>query len=320
VNRGTTFYQFHPTFGFWGIPDLVLDVSFDGKCKDVFIRVSHNAEGNRDKAFVQKPHEGILCLGGSHTWGGGVEQENRYSNLLELRTGIPTFNLGHCSFGLDQIGLALLEKADFYKPAIVIIEQYPWSIHRILSHYVAGFIRPYFYIDVEGNLKLQKVPKLASFNFCRKIIGNFHAYWKELNEFKADISLREKYDPLTDPIFLYWKAPYYDYMYKLAEKIVIVMKDFCLQKNMKLLFSLGAIAQQFSGENPCSLVDYDLPIKRLASLLEENNIEHVDVSGRMLREHSTGDPVVFSDGHINAKGNTIVAYVLQKKLHELGWI
>jgi hypothetical protein len=316
----TTFYQFDPQLGFWGIPNIERDVTFP-QCRDALIRVRHNGEGNRDKTFVAAaPGEGILCTGGSHTWGGGVVQERRFSDVLENRTGIPVYNIGHVSMGLDQICLAIMTKSDFYTPAVIIVEQYPWAIHRILNNYVVGFVRPHFYFDASGRMNLRKVPKLARRKVVRLIMGAFYAYRKELLEYQAGINLKEGYNPRTDPIFLHWKTAYYDFMYRLVDGILAVMRDFCLQRQIHLLFALGAIAQQFGDRSPSALIDYDLPRKKLSLLLEKNRIPYVDMTDPMIYEHTPEDPVIFPDGHINIKGNEIFARTLHDKLGELGWL
>jgi hypothetical protein len=98
------------------------------------------------------------------------------------------------------------------------------------------------------------------------------------------------------------------------------MRDFCLQRRIRLLFALGSIAQQFGDESPSELIDYDLPRKNLAFLLEKNRIPYVDMTDPMLHEHTQEDPVIFPDGHINIKGNEIFARALHDKLGDLGWL
>ena len=61
-------------------------------------------------------------------------------------------NMGHCSLGLDQITIAIMEKTKKYNPKIIIVEQYTWALHRVITRAVSGYIRPNFYFDVEGNL------------------------------------------------------------------------------------------------------------------------------------------------------------------------
>ena len=316
----TTFYRYDPRFGFWGIPDIEMDVSFRLR-PDVYIRCRHNEEGNRDKSCTAaRMKSPIICLGGSHTWGVGIEQEDRYTDYLEQMTGRPVLNLGHCSLGLDQICLVILETAERYKPSAVVVEQYPWAIHRVLNTYVNGYTRPYFQIDARGDLQLRKMPALARYRACRRLIGAYYSYLKELREFQAGINLKEGYDPWADPIFLSWKTPYYDYMYRLVEKITGVMQDFCRQRGIHLLFGLGAIMQQFGGKSPSALIDYDLPRNRLLSVLGSNRVACVDMTEAMMREHRDDDPVIFKDGHMNAKGHRIFAGEIRREMENRGWL
>lgn len=313
------FYQYDPVIGFWGRPNIERDVYFKNKNHN-FVRIRHNPEGNRDKPVTNKKKGAILCFGGSHTWGAGIDQENRYTEYLEKMTKIPVFNLGHCSLGLDQICLAIINKAERYQPSIIIIEQYPWAIHRVLSTYVNGYCKPYFYMDKLGYLKLQKMPVLSRYKVFRRIIGEYYLYRKEFNEFKAGINLKDGYDPRTDPIFLLWKMPYYDYMYNLVDRILGVVQDFCMQKGIRLLFGLEAIMQQFGCKSPSALIDYELPKKRFMAILEKNRIPAIDISFAMLAEHRVDDPVIFDDGHMNEKGHRIFAQEIVKSMEERQWL
>lgn len=316
----TTFYRFDSQLGFWGVPRFTRAVSFYQQ-RDAFVDVSHNSHGNRDGEFESEAGaRPIVCLGSSHTWGAGVERHLRYTDRMQERQGRRVVNLGHCSLGLDQVYLALERWADFYRPFVAVVEQCPWSIHRVLNNYVNGYVRPHFYLDSRQELKLRKTPYLARFKSFRKIIGLFYAYRKELREFKAGINLKEGYDPLADPIFLYWKASYYDAMYLLVEQIVTAIRDLCREKEIKLLFALGTISQQFGPPGRSRLVDYDLPRIRLRQILDQAGIAWVDMTEPMLREHSVEDPVVFADGHINARGHDVFARVVEAELGRRGWL
>lgn len=316
----TTFYQFDRQMGFWGVPSLEMDVSYDVQPNGP-IRVRHNADGNRDAdVTLRRGEKSIICFGGSHTWGGGVEQELRYTERLADRTGRRVINMGHCSLGIDQVCLAILQRSAKYKPEIIIVEQYPWAVHRILNNYVNGYVRPYFYLDSRQDLKLQKVPLLAKYKFFRRMIGSYYAFRKEFREYQSGIDLKQNYNPLADPIFLYWKTRQYDSMYILLDKILVVMRDYCRQNGIKLMFALGAIQQQFGPKSASELVDYDLPRKRLIELLDKNKMAYVDMTDPMLAAHTEQDPVIFSDGHINTKGHDIFSQVLHESLLSREWI
>lgn len=320
TNGDTTFYQFDNQMGFWGVPNLEKEVCFQQR-PELPLRVKHNSDGNRDNDIVLSPGEkSIVCLGGSHTWGGGVEQDLRYTNFLAEATGEKVVNMGHCSLGLDQVCLSILQKSAKYNPKIIIIEQYPWAVHRVLNNYVNGYVRPHFYLDNAGELKLNKISSLAGISVFRRIIGTYYSFRKEFNEYKSGIDLNNNYDPQTDPIFLLWKTRHYDYMYSLIDKILAVIKDHCRKNNIKLLFGLGAIHQQFGPESRSPLVDYELPRDRFIQLLERNKIAFVDMTDTMLKEHTTDSPVIFNDGHINAKGHKLFSTVLHNELLKLNWL
>jgi hypothetical protein len=316
----TTFYQFDSQIGFWGIPLLQHYVTYDMQ-PDKPIYASHNSHGNRDIERVHAHQEkSIVCFGGSHTWGAGVEQTLRYTDILAEKTGRNVVNLGHCSLGLDQICLAILHKSMHYKPEIIIVEQYPWAVHRILNNYVNAYVKPYFFLNSRQELLLQKVPPLAKYALSRRIIGSYYAFRKEFREYQSGLNIKHNYNPLTDPLFLYWKARQYDYMYSLTDKILMVIKDFCQQKNIKLLFALGAIQQQFEFNRDSELIDYDLPRKRFIELLQKNNISYTDLTTPMLTAHTKQEPVIFPDGHINSKGHNVFSEVLFENLMTTKWI
>ena len=311
--NGTACYQFDPKMGFWGIPNLKINLEYGD--------VIHDADGNRNFKLVSEPVEkSVLCYGGSHTWGGGVEQDHRYTDLLEAKLGKAVINIGHCSLGLDQICLAILNRSAKYNPGIIVVEQYPWAVHRILNNYVNGYVRPHFYLDTNKNLKLKTVPFLARYKLFRRLIGAFYAFRKEFREFGLGLNIKDEYNPLMDPIFFYWKTRHYDYMYELTEKILLAMSDYCRKNKIKLIFALGAIQQQFGVSSKSDLIDFELPKKRLIELLEGQSIDYIDISPFLLKDHSESDPVIFPDGHINVKGHRVFAEVIHKALKEKGWI
>ncbi len=316
----TICYEFDEQMGFWGVPDLRLDI-FNEDNPGKPIHVSHNAEGNRSLCLSPDPSgKTILCLGGSHTWGAGVSQDLRYTEHLAAMSGRQVINSGHCSLGLDQICLAILQRSEKYRPNIIVIEQYPWAVHRVLNNYVNGFVRPYFFLDEAGELRLKKVPSIAKYKFFRRLIGAYYSFRKEFREFQAGINIKQDYDARVDPIFLLWKTRQYDSMYLLIDKIIEVMAGYCRQNNIKLIFCLGAILQQFGPAPQSSLIDYLLPRNRFIELLDAHGISYVDMTKAMISNHSEADPVIFQDGHINAKGHYIFAKTLHEDLVIRGWL
>ena len=316
----TAFYQFNAQLGFWGVPNLKHNVFFPQQ-PDAPILVEHNADGNRDIDICLMPNQkSIVCLGGSHTWGGGVEQTIRYSERLAQFTQRQVYNLGHCSIGLDQVCLAVLGMCAKYNPEIIIIEQYPWAVHRILNNYINGYVRPHFYFDTQRDLRLRRVPYLARFRPIRRIIGAYYAFRKEFLEFRGGIVLKDGYDSSIDPMFLLWKTRHYDAMYRMIAKIFTIIRDHCVRNGIKLLVGIGVTQQKLSLTSKSSLIDYNLPRNRLIGLLEEIEIPYVDMADAMMTEHLEHDPVIFRDGHINVKGHEVFARVLFSNMRSRGWL
>lgn len=314
-------FQFDPLTGFSGAPNLERDVAFEG-ASGPLVRVRLNDQGNRDKSFEIKPGvKNILCYGGSHTWGAYVDQDKRYTDLLDRRlSGCRCVNLGTGSFGLDQVCLSILERSRQYAPSVLVIEQYPWAVHRVLNSYVQGYIKPSFYIDASGELKLRKVPALARYKSYRRIDGAYRLYQKELAEFKGGIDVKTQYDPFADPIFLRWKTTYYEYMYLLIKKILCVIKDHCMQNRYRLIFLIIAYSQQFGHDSGSGLVDYELPAKRFKAILDQLRIEYIDAAPALVKAHSLAEPVITTDGHTNPRGHAIIAGLLEKGLRSRGWL
>lgn len=317
---GSPLYQYDPLLGFWGVPNLERNVIFTGY-NDKHVLVVHDEDGNRNMPISdRKKEKSIVCLGGSHTWGSGVDQGDIYTVQLANLTNRDVVNMGHCSMGLDQVCLAILNRSEKYSPSVVIIEQYPWAIHRILNNYVNRYVKPVFYLDANGDLKVRKVHSMTKYNLIRKIIGGFYSYQKELREFQTGLSIKDGYDSKTDPIFLLWKCEQYNYMYELAEKIIIVIRDYCREKNIRLIFTLGALQQHFGTPVLSDLVDYDLPTHRLINLFEKNKIAYIDMKSPMLEANKNGETVIYPDGHINARGHRLFAEIVQKELARRGWL
>lgn len=84
----------------------------------------HNSYGYRTIDYI--PNEYILVLGCSHTYGSGLHEYERYSNILETELEIPVVNLGVPGTSINFILLNLLKLVySSYKLPKAIICQYP---------------------------------------------------------------------------------------------------------------------------------------------------------------------------------------------------
>lgn len=322
VNKyNKTCYQYDPYLGFNGIPNLNIKFGETNSKNEIDrpINVKHNNHGNRqdqESTLQDEGIEAVQCYGGSHTWGGGVTQDSIYPTLLSELINIKVGNYGHCSFGLDQICLSILKNSD-KKTKIIVVEQYCWALHRVLNTYVNGYIKPYFYLDSDKKLKLKKVPYIAKYKLVRIILGKYYSFKKEFREFTNGFNIKENYDPLRDPMFCIWKASKYDSMYALVDEILKVIKDHCRSNEIRLIFALGTILQQFSENKVSDLINYDLPHNRFIGLLNKHGIEYIDMREYMLSDQNKMK-YIFTDGHINVAGHELFAekirdYIINEK-------
>ena len=94
IQDSSPMYGFDPKIGFWGLKNLNHKAYFDYEIENP-IDVYHNNEGLREDDFKESNKGSIICCGGSHTWGAGIKQNERYSDLSspcpDYRKRIPVF-------------------------------------------------------------------------------------------------------------------------------------------------------------------------------------------------------------------------------------
>ena len=162
-------YEYHPVVGYRFIPNLRARIPHESG--GYLMQV--NASGFRsNRPFVCERQPGcrrILFFGDSFTAGDAVANHERYTDLLEARLGIETYNYGLSSTGTDQQYLAWSEFARDVEHDLVVIAVFVENIRRVVARYrlhrdASGRERLYakpFYTLEEGNLRLQQVPPAA---------------------------------------------------------------------------------------------------------------------------------------------------------------
>jgi hypothetical protein len=312
-NQNSPLYVFHSKFGFWGAPNYDKVVYYSEFSKSV--RVRHDADGIRSSFSKKLPIEksqAIMFLGGSNTWGAGVENSKTYPAILEEECQTEVRNLGQCSFGLDQISLVLDTYISKINPKYVFVELHPWVIHRIFRRSALGFPKPYF--TNEKILRLVELKKIYGFRFFRDVSGKYQEFLKSFNEFSAGINVTKVRNDFEDPIFQIWKQIYYQDMYNLAESIIQRIKKTCMEHDSELIFVLGPTKQEIDNQdNTLGLVDFSLPRKKLLQILDAQEVKYIDLLPEFIELSLNSDkPTLFADGHLNEFGHTIFARELRK--------
>ena len=86
--------------------------------------VSINSQGLRDREYSYERQNGkqrILILGDSFAWGYGVEEHQRFSELLESSLGVEAINAGVSGYSTDQELIWFRNVGINYSPDLVIV-------------------------------------------------------------------------------------------------------------------------------------------------------------------------------------------------------
>ena len=137
------FYEYDPEFGWRGTP-------FAGgahRTTDFSTRVALNSRGlrSREVSYEKAQDERrVLFLGDSFTWGFGVNEGERFTDLIERDfTSVITVNGGHSGFGTDQELLWYRGEGIKYSPDVVIVAVHLRSdLKNNISSRQYGFQKP----------------------------------------------------------------------------------------------------------------------------------------------------------------------------------
>ncbi len=159
--------EYHPALGWFHQKNKQAVLRKNGK----EIPLSTNSlglRGTREYA-KQKPQDKIriYAAGDSFTFGFGVHNESVYPALMEkLNPSFEVMNLGVAGYGVDQISLLIEEFGFDYQPDIVFLAIYPEDFWRSLRAFNdAGYGKPYFKLEANGQLRLMHVPVPKDKNF-----------------------------------------------------------------------------------------------------------------------------------------------------------
>ncbi|MBI3317979.1 MAG: SGNH/GDSL hydrolase family protein [Candidatus Omnitrophica bacterium] len=126
------------------------------------IPVRSNSLGFWDEEFpLEKPVHRcrVAFLGDSFTWGGGVRQEERFTDLL--KSAMPEWevlNFGVPGYGTDQALLAWERITCRYRPDLVVLTVHSSDYLENMFAVRYGRPKPYFEFTREGKLDLKNVP------------------------------------------------------------------------------------------------------------------------------------------------------------------
>jgi hypothetical protein len=158
-NQGK-FFTFDPLLG-WDGKENVIDELVWSDCRH---SVEHNQFGYRGTAhgYPRSEKRRLVFLGDSFVWGFGVEDDEIFTSLIETKSDrqVEAVNLGVPGYGTDQELLLWKTRGYKWKPdEVVLVVYYFNDLFDIMSSRRYGYDKPYFLLDSDGELQLQKLPE-----------------------------------------------------------------------------------------------------------------------------------------------------------------
>lgn len=131
--------------------------------KEWSTQIRINSKGLRDQEYEYKKPDGIkrvVVLGDSFTWGYGVEEYERFTEVLEdtLLENWQVINLGNPAYGNDQELLIFENEGVKYNPDLVVVAFYMNDIMDNLAIGDHDMPRPLFVLNDDNKLILTNVP------------------------------------------------------------------------------------------------------------------------------------------------------------------
>ena len=123
---------------------------------------SHGLRSDKDYSFTRNDKPRIAIMGDSFTWGYGVDNSDRFSDILErdlFDNRIEVINAGVTGYGTDQQLLLYENEIRKYKPDIVIVAMDLTDVYSDNYRKKAyGYPKPYFEKDDKGGVRLTAFP------------------------------------------------------------------------------------------------------------------------------------------------------------------
>lgn len=282
-----------------------------------------NAEGFRGREVQLPKPKGakrILVLGDSNAFGYGVNEEERFSNLLEQRlAGYEIVNLGVFGYGTDQEAILLEREGLRFSPDLVILAYIPGDLTDNICSIYSGISKPHCSLE-NGRIKLNNVPvpepgervmvKRGS-RVRDTLYRHFHLYRLVAQRFNESKIF------MPDSVFEMSREE----GLQLTVAILEGMDRVCRENGTKfvvLLLSHGTWIDTL-GKNQQQIVGY-YPV--LTKMLASRGITFIDTTEKFVEETSKGKKLFFEKDpvHLNVDGNRVATEILYEGLLRYGLI
>jgi len=326
----------NPDFGVWHPAHAV--IRHTKGCFDVTYRT--NSHGARDaERALRSEAARVVVLGDSMTEGFGVDEMQRFTNLLESNTGIEHLNFGTAAdFGTVQYYLLYKALASKFSHSAVLIGMLPdndfWDndfefgktvYHNRYRPYLVGEYPNYRLMYYQNSIEQSTFrDRNRLLGFGQRFLTEFTYAYNAAAYFKQLIAVRS--NPALAKYHAFFKGssasgdglqPYsgfYDY-----RKDQLDLVKYTFQQIKKLagerqviigLLPTTADFKRYDPANPATPLSTEL-----AKFAEANGMALVDLLPDMYRNAKNRNEYILPcDQHWNANGHAIAAQVLKDKL------
>jgi len=282
------------------------------------MRVHTNGDGLRSAPIPAGPGPTVLFIGDSFTFGWGVSEAERYTEVVGTQLGgVRTVNAGHWMYTFDQQLLLMKQLVEQHRPVVVVQGFYWMHVRSLFNHQLER--------NADGSLRAVLDPKI---HVDPRGVLKFRSDWLERPPLGSQLvalvaravlnrDLRER------------AADWVDYMRPGSTRDAALWDetDALIGETARMLRQAGIAYVPFlipasvevggtqwsqvgwMGSTPPTGIDVTLPAARFAAMLRRHGAEPFELAAA-LRE--SGGPALYfpQDGHWNAAGHAAVGKLL----------
>ncbi|MFH1770955.1 MAG: GDSL-type esterase/lipase family protein [archaeon] len=294
------------------------------KTPDTLSYVTINSKGLRDKEYDYEKDSSvkrILFFGDSHVWGYGLNNSDRFSEILEKKLGedYEVINMGVTGYSTDQEFLLLRDEGLKYNPNVVVLVFYANDLGGGLHNLRSGYYKSTIAKDGEGYVvENMPVPEPEDFveareNYQDQGIFAVVKFFTNKSRFLYFIS-KYSYDGFKNFLIRTGssqEAPQYDVEsdeWQNTLFIIGLIDDLCEENDVKFILTYLPSKQRIKTNSTNNMGEI------LGNFSLEQGITYLDLTEELLKQNKEADIFRKFDAHMNEKGNEILAEYFYEKL------
>jgi hypothetical protein len=335
------FFQYHPLLGWVNRPQsagYLRTPEFDHP-----VRINRHGLNDSEYGYAKRPGTPrILCLGDSFTWGYGVEQDQRFSEVLEneLMQGVEVINAGVSGYNTAQEWLWLRERGVKYRPDLVVLCFYLNDFTDNAQPAHGNYGRPLCAVE-GGTIQVKNVPVPRKFYRANRafitlptvLSRTSYTYrllqrgYDRLRKAKPEQDV-EKVNTrlLNEQSFVKKQVDFEPEQgssepvrgQKITEALLNEIQCLCEKMGAKLLVVLIPERQEVRPHDPIPPF-HPRAYKCAQEICEQNGFTHLDLRPLLAQCEQRGRKVYFdADYHWNTFGHRMAAEAIHRKIMEDG--